>query len=288
MILPQADRSILENAFLGLLVPSGTAALILVLTTRLGRERSTRTLGSPLALGLSFAAGYAVTQGWPPLPPEIGIKQWLFYAGLFGGLYGAYEALSERRSLVTRMVIAVAAPLLFLQFMREHHWTTVASVLWTAGLAAALFLTWQALETLAERRGGFPLPLALGITSALAGEALHFSGSTTLGQLAGALATALVACAVLGFLRPDSRLAPGGLAPFVLLHSGLVWGGRFASELTFPGFALLTVAPLLAWTGELVPPARSRWRLALTLLLPALAASVAVLLERGATAEPYG
>lgn len=293
MSLLQADRSILETALLGVLAPAGTAAAVLLVASRPWRDRTSGApparWGAGLAIGLSFAVAYVVTQGWPPLPPDLGVKQWLFYGGLFGGFYGVYEGLAERRSLLTRAVLAVAAPVLLLQFMREHHWTLSESILWTGGLAAVLFLSWLALEALSRRRPGAPVPLGWALSTGLGAGALHLSGSFHLAQLAGALCTALAACSLLGYLRPGIRLAPDGIAPLALLHFGLVWAGRFASKLSFAGFALLSIAPLLAWSGELLPASRRRWRVWTTVLGPSLAALVALLLEYAAAPEsPYG
>jgi len=294
MILLQADRSILVNALGGVLAPAGVAALVLALAARPWRGRAGEGAagwGAPLALGLAFAAGYIATQGWPDFPPGALVKQWLFYVGLGGGFFGAYEGLAEQPKRLARGLASAAAPVLLLGFMREHHWTRTESFLWTAGLAGTLFASWSALETLAIRRPGAMLPLALGLSTACSAGVLHYSGSSaSLAPLAGSLVPALCACALLGFLRPGFGLSHGGIAPFVLLYSGLLWAGHFASELGGRGFALLLIAPLLSWFGELVPGSRPRLRLGLSFAAPVATSLVALLIARAAAppSSPYG
>jgi len=293
VILLQADRSILVHAALGVLAPGAVAVLVLALAARLrqasAEPRTVAAWGAPLALGLAFTTGYVVTQGWPPLPPQL-VKHWLFYVGLGGGLFGVYEALAGQAKPFARVLCSAAAPIVLLGFMREHHWNRTESVLWTSGLAAALYAAWNALESLALRRSGGVLPLSFGLALALCAGTLHFSGaSASLAALAAALVPALFACALLAWLRPGFTLARGGIAPYVLLHSGLLWAGRFASELGGWSFALSFLAPLGAWSGELVPAGRPRLRTALQLGVPPAVSLAALLIARAAApSSPYG
>jgi hypothetical protein len=275
--LPQGDRTVLANALLGILLPAGTAALVLCLAWP-RRGRALRAWGPPLVLGLAFATGYVATHGWPPLPP-LGIKHWIFYAGLFGGLYGAYEALAERPRAIWRVLLAAGAPYFFLGFMREHHWTRTQALLWTVGLALWTYGSWLGLEALARRLGGAMLPLALALAIGLGAGALHLAGASTLAQLAGALAVPLAMLSLGAGLKPETSLAPGGLAPLVLVHLGLVWAARFAAELGAASFVLLSLAPLLSWCGALVPGAGRRTRAALSVLPPSMASLGALLIE---------
>ncbi len=271
-----------RGTVLGLFAAAATAVLVLLCAGRPWSPRedgSSAGWGGPLALGLAFALVYLVTQGWPPVSFELGVKQWLFHAGLYGGLYGAYEALGGRRSMLTRAVLAFAAPYLFLEFMRQYHWNRTESILWTLGLAGLLFLSWNALESLAARLSRPALPLAWALVGTLSALALGLSGSTPLAQLAGGLAAALLACAGLARWRADFRLSRGAIAPYVLVHSGLLWAGKFASQLSLAALALLSLAPLCAWASELAPPASRRWRDLLVIVPPTAVALVALLLD---------
>jgi hypothetical protein len=170
----------------------------------------------------------------------------------------------------------------------RRHWTGLEATLWTAFLAALLFALWSALEALARARPGWQLPTAWCAAAALAAGALHFSGSSVLALLALVLAAALFPCAVLGLVRPSLVWSPGAVAPFVLTYLGLVWAGRFTSDLTFRSFLLLTPAPVLPALALLPLFARSRWRGPLGIFLAAGPAGLALLLELALIPEsPY-
>ena len=290
-----------EAAFLGLIGPLVIAAAILAVAFRpwipapaafeLAEEieEEERGWGGALAVGVAFAVGFVATQGWPPLPPDLGIKHWLFYAALGTALIGAYEALADRSSCVTRGIVSFAAPFLMLARVRRAQWNGFEATLWLAFLTLSLIGLWTALDSLARKRRGATLPMAWCLCGLLAAGALQLSGSFSLAQLAASLASALVPCAVLGLWRPSILWAPGAIAPFCLTYLGLVWGGHFSAELSFPSFLLLAVAPLLPALAELPRTSSRRSRAALAVLFAALPALVAVLIEYVTAPEPlYG
>lgn len=289
--MTQGGNSLVVNAIVGVGSASLAALALLLPAARpwRGRAASTRPWGAPLALGVATCAGFGATRGWPSLPPGETLE-WLFYLAILAAAYGTYEALSMRPRLPARALCAVLVPLVVLAFQREHHWGRAQGVAWTGGLAVWLFLTWQALSAHERRvKGGAPT-LGLAMAGALAAASYGLAGGGLYAQLAGALALALGACALLGLWRHESGLGVGGVATFVLLHFALVWLARYLYELSAAGFVLLSLAPLGVWLSACAPAARPRLRAALALAGPTLLAATALALEFAAAPppSPYG
>lgn len=288
--MTQAGDSIVATAVVGA-ASAGLAALTpLLLAARpwQGRAARTRPWGSPLALGSALCASFGATRGWPGLPPGETLE-WLFYLGLMAGAYGAHEALARRPSWLARGLCAVLAPVVLLEFQREHHWGRLQGVAWTGGLAVWLFVTWHALGA-HERRGSGAATLGLALAGALAAATFGLAGGGLYAQLAGALALALGACALLGLWRHESGLGVGGVATLVPLHFALVWLARYLYELSATGFVLLSLAPLGVWLSACAPASRPRLRALFALAGPTLVAATALALELAAAPppSPYG
>lgn len=246
-----------------------------------------RGWGGALAVGCAFALGFVATQGWPPLPFDLGIKHWLFYAALAGAVVGAYEALADRSSCVTRGIFSFAAPFLMLARVRRAQWNGFEATLWLVFLTLSLIGLWTALDSLARKRRGASLPLAWCVSCLLAAGALQLSGSFSLAQLAASLASALVPCAVLGWRRPSTLWAPGAVGPLAVTYLGLVWGGRFSADLSFASFVLLAIAPTLPALAELPSFANRRSRAFLAVFFAALPGLAALLIERLVQPDPF-
>jgi hypothetical protein len=180
-------------------------------------------------------------------------------------------------------------PYFLLAFQRERHWERGEGVLWSAALGLALFLTWNRCGA-AETRAPSPRPiLGWTLASALAAGTYQLSGSTQVAQLAGGLTAALGVLSALALWRGSAGLGAAGVGPFVTLYLGLTWCGRFISELSLPGFVLLTLAPLSLLGARWVPPSRARLARVSEVALPALFALAALFWERSqATPSPYG
>jgi hypothetical protein len=287
-VIAQADRSILVAALLGGIVPAVSAAAVLVAERVLGARNAAAGWGTPLAIGLAVTSGYVVLLGWPPIAREMSVKPWVFYTALVGGLLGTYEVLAERRGKRLRWMLSLALPFCLLGFMRRYHWGVTEATLWTGGLGALLFAEWLAAEALEPRPAWTARIAGWATCTALAGGAYAFSGSRDLGQLAGTLAVALGVCAIVALRRPDGTHPVVGTT--LLVYMALLWAARFASELSWTSFALLSLAPLATWGSELFPAGHRRLRAALALVLPALLSGLALAIEIARTppATPYG
>jgi hypothetical protein len=273
----QAEREIQLYVLLGALVPAAASALVLAgahVLARRGSERASAA-GPAVAIGVGFAAGTVALQGWPPFSLALSIRQWLFHLALALALAGLLEARAGRASLVVRVALAVLAPLVLLEFQRELHWERPEGVAWTAGLAALLLASWQALAARERTRAHAASALGLALAEALAAAAYLLSGSQMLAQLAGALALCTGAAALAGLAGRTAGLGSAGAGAFLLLHHALTWCGRFVSDLSWTGFALLALVPL----ATLLPVRRTRGGAALLVLAPVLVAAAAAWIE---------
>jgi len=286
-----AQTSPVEVALTSVLAASGAALVLLGAAARpwRGRAQATSAWGAPLALGLAFAAAFLCSRTPPPLLPQRS-EQWLFHLALAAAAYGLYEAVGGRRSALTRALFAVLVPVVLLEFQRKGHWGRTEGVLWTGGLAALLFVSWQAgaARESAAKSGAGALGLALG--TALAAATYGKAGATLYALLPGALALATGAVALLGIWRRASGLGPAGVAPFVVLYFATLWLARFLYELGTPAFALLSLVPLGASAAALVPASRPKLRELASVLGPMLPAAAALGIELASAppASPYG
>ena len=286
-----ADSSIVAVQFAGIAAAVGATLLALAPAARPWRGRAARTssFGAPLALGLAVAAAFVATRSLPTLPPRETLH-WIFYLALLAAAFGAYEARAGTRPLLARALFAVLLPVVLLDFQRRNHWGRLEGILWTGALAAWVFLTWHALLAHERRAPGPASTLGWALATALAAGTYGFAGGALFLLLPAALALATGACALLGLWRGEHGLGQSGLAPFVLLYAAFLWLARHLYELSAPGYALLSLAPLAAWLSALAPAGRPRTRAALALLGPPLVAAAALAHEIAAAppASPYG
>jgi hypothetical protein len=214
----------------------------------------------PLALGLGFLAGYHAIEGMPRWPIPASIKPALPYAAAAAAMVGVFEAGRAGASSAARLALSLGAACLFLRSARASSAFFGGDPLrgWivTAGVGLALFLLMEALERLARAKPGPYLPFALAASTALAGGAQQFAGSSSGARLSFALAATLGAAGVIAALQRGFSLAAGAIAPFAILSGGLALAGYFSADLPLPCMVLLALAPLGGWVGVQAAVAR--------------------------------
>ncbi|TFY97470.1 hypothetical protein [Ramlibacter rhizophilus] len=207
---------------------------------------------APAAMALAVAAGFlasymALVPGAWPWPPQSAMdwQPWVVLASCAGALVIDAEKRRGPRQFVARAVLGSVLGLLLV-------WPAVGSLgvakAGTAALVAGVLMAgvWS-LRTNARFPAGTH-PLRLAAVAGGAGIALMLDSSQTAGQLSGALAMALVACAVIGQLR--ATLASPAVGTVVL-----VLGTLLLQAHVYAGFPLGYVALLLAGTVADVVPA---------------------------------
>ena len=250
----------------GVLAPFAAAA-IAALALR-------RAVGGPAATALVVAAGFltsyaATVQGAWSLSPQSAMdwQPWVVLAAVGGAL------LVDRAPAGVRLFLARAVLGVLLSFVVV--WPAIGSLgavkASTAAVVAGIVIAaaWSV-----RTRGlfaGETHPLQLAIIAGGAGLAMMLDSSQTPGRLAGALAVALAACAVIGRFRTPAGSAAVGTTLLVL-------GSLLLQAQVYAGFPLVYVALLAAATVADIAPAllASRGRSAIT--WRAKAASIALTL----------
>jgi hypothetical protein len=126
------------------------------------------------------------------------------------------------------------------------------------------------------------LVAALGVAAALL-----LSGSLTLGQIGGGLATAVGVAWVASWWQPDLSPSRGGVAVLIATVAALLIEGHVYSGLPASSAYLLVAAPLAAWVALLGPTRRwAGWQSALlgafaTLVPSAIAVGLAIAASPG-------
>jgi hypothetical protein len=222
------------------ILPFGVSLAVLLML----RKSRLHALAPLFAVAFGFLASYvAVFHNQWTFPPRQALD-WLPAIILLGGIGAALAEASKRIGfrLTLRLLISfatvtiVAWPILFSD-ASENGAMLVAA----AGML--IFAAWSYLARAAKSRP--TPPLLLTVVSGGAGLALMLDASQLLGQLTGALAAALAACAVFSISR--LRLAFSGAATgfSVLLLGALLTNAYIYADVSLLFLALLS-AGLLA------------------------------------------
>lgn len=269
------------------------AAFVTALATWL-LGRLSRPLGGPLGAGLGILAGAWALGLAPRVPPRDALERLLLV--LVPAAILAECVASDRGGWLMRLAVAAGAvPVLVhgssyvadLSGPGSREWSPGLAAGLFAGLAAALFVSWTALDRL-SRRNPMSAALAVAGTAAGAGITIMLSGYAAGGQLGVPLAAAAAAGGVLVLVggRHSSggtgTATAAGLGVILTALFGLLVVGRLFAGLTTANAALLLAAPLAAWIPELWPLARlgGRTRTALRMTLAAVPIVVALVLAQ--------
>ncbi len=271
----------IKLALLAVLVPAALSAAILLAAWRPWKRRGRLPDGrwsGGIALAAAYAAGHAVIAGVPPFPP-VDVTNWPFYFGIGAAALGVAGA--WRRGGVARQGVRGAAALLvawlLLRPLAAGGWPAAETLLWISGIAGVLLGVWASTAALAERSSGSGVGLALFIVAAGTGAVLYFSGTASLAQDAGALASGLFVCFLIGLGCPRFSLARGGAAvAAVLLVSLWTCGYFYTEDMPAASAAGLAAAVIVAWIGRWPALRRRSKRGAVVVQQLAVVAAVAV------------
>lgn len=217
----------------------------------------------PLAGGIAVAAGYAVGSWfllglpqWPAVSADERLLWLVCAAALVAGLGGLFAGRAAQVFGALQTLLAAGAAWWLLERALEHIYPGREGAFAVAALAAAIVLLAGALALLARRRPGVLTPLLLVATASAAAGVLVLGRTAKLGQLSGALASALAACALVGLWRRNLVLAGGATAAFAFALVGLLSAGVTYNEVPLPAALLIAAAPLMAVLAELPGLAR--------------------------------
>jgi hypothetical protein len=200
-----------------------------------------RAVGGPVATALAVAVGFlasyaATVQGAWSLAPRSAMdwQPWLVLAAAGGALSVDRVPFGARRFLARSMLGVLLGFVVV--------WPAIGSLGLAKACAAALVAGLLIAGAWSVRTRGVPAgeshPLQLAIIAGGAGLAMMLDSSQTAGRLAGALAVALAACAVVGRRTPTGSAAVGTTL--------LVLGTLLLQAHVYAGFPLVYVALLVA------------------------------------------
>ncbi len=231
-----------------------TTAAILLLGWTFGRRGAVEQRGRwalPLALGLGFAAAFAVIAQWRGI--QLAERwHWLLPMAMSAMVLGIITAVWRSSSIIQitaiALVMSAVGGLLFHPPpIVEQPW------MWKAGLAALILVSWMNLEGLAARRGGVSLPVCLVIVFGGLSFVLVESRQAGFSLLAAGMAAALGVAVVFALRNRNLCLASGAMFVVATVFTGLLAVGWLysGSEIGAALFVLILIAPAAMWIGEL-------------------------------------
>jgi hypothetical protein len=230
---------------LPLLLQSALIPFAVALALLFALRRSLPVQASALAVAAAFIAAYfAIFHAqWSFVPHQA--LDWLPWLALFGTVAViAAERSAETIRLQARAAIALAgAGVVVLPALASIGWSKAALTIAVAALL--MCIAWSYLARIGQGR---PTPsLLLMVVAGGTALALMLDSSQAIGQLSGALASALVACVV--FNLPRLRSVFSGAASGIAV---LLLGALLLNAYLYAGFSLGYVALLVA--GLLADP----------------------------------
>jgi len=239
---PLPPFHLVADALLNAVLPAaGTAAALFFLAVRFGGRRAAPP-GAAVGFAVAAALGWwlrdtlTLISGdspWNRLP-------WVAFGALGIGLALRWSRIPQVAGVLIRLACSIGIAYAIMPP------ATRAESLWLSGAFAGLvFAAWVVLEYVAKRSPGGTVPLAYAASFFIAAGVLIHAGS---GRLTEAATVAFAASVGVALIALWKRVDAGGMVPAaaVMLPGLLLMGQQETfSEVSWPAFALPTVAPLL-------------------------------------------
>lgn len=221
------------------------------------QEDLLRCVFGAVAIGGGFLISFRLQEGLPAIPPT---QRWHWLAlmaaaaAIVGCIHGLYA-----RSLIGRVITGLALGAIAMLMLQplpafENHW------LWKAGLGVGVFMLWIAMDSYALRRPGHLAPLGMMLTFSAASVALVLAASSAkFAMLVASLACMSGAIFAVTLVARKFSIAGGAMAVMAtMLPAWMMMAHFYDYEKTYPpiAFALIAIAPLALWLGELKPVKR--------------------------------
>jgi len=279
-------------------VPFGVTLVVLLAAWRPWRRRERSVArgwwAGAAGIGVGFFLAFALLDGRPPAWPPSEARHGLFYyvaaltvLGVIEGLLHAWvPGAAWLRAEAALLVFAAGLFLLFQSMLKNDAWTPLNAACHLLGMTVLTHAAWASTEVLVLRLPRPAGPLVLATFSGAVALVIMLSGSVVYGRLAGALAVAVLAAALLAPAAPRLSVARGGVTVVIPATLAILLLARYYVE---PGVAvrngaLLLSSLVLPWAATIRPLRRRRpWvRTVIALVLAAVPAGVAVLLAQRA------
>ena len=220
-----------------------------------------------VAPAAGFAWGFIHTNGWPRFNGlEWTESQDLLLIVLMPAvmIVTALSSLAKVPGWLTwalRWLLCAGTAPLLLQPELRGAWTAPEATGWIILLAGLLAAMWWSLHRLACRCSGAPIPLVFSIVSLATGATIFLSDSFSVGQLGLSFGAAVAGAALTVLIAGRSLPAQGAVDFCLVILFGFWLSSVFADTLTRTNAALLALAPLAAWAGQIPALVRSgRWK----------------------------
>jgi hypothetical protein len=217
---------------------------------------SLKQFAPKVAVGIAVSIAYlgtyiAVRPGLPNFPPKE-YRDYIFYLGMFGLVWGAVEPLWHKNRMARwglRSIVLLGFLFLLLR-NRLKSWEPLEGVLWIVGLGLFFLIAWGLLERLTTLRNPvLPTPvllIAFIIWIAVASVLAATQGSSSMAQLAGALAASIGIIMLLSWFL-NVELTPFFTTAFIFLLGTLVVCATVFPNPGIPVYAgiVFALSPLL-------------------------------------------
>ena len=232
--------------------PALLAALAMLATRPWRRGRDLGGWGAAVVIAGGFMIAFVHHFDVPPFPPA-SAQQWVFFLAVPLAAVGVATALVKSKWFGIVAPVFMLGLIPWLMLRKFNFETPQLRLAWIGGGALAIIAWWAGMEPLARRGRGGSLPLLLAIVIGITGLAIIDGGIRTLGETTGSIAVPLIIIAAAATSSRGASIARGGTLVFAGLFGGLLICGHL---LGYPGVpllhvALLALAPLAAWAGEL-------------------------------------
>ena len=186
-------------------------------------------------------------------------QEWLTWAGVTSVIVAIFGMLKPRSRFVM-WVLSIATILATAWVVTERRHTAMgdqAFYTMLATVAGAGVVWWIAMEALALRVRGITLPFLLSGVAGAGALVLGNNGAQQFAEIEGGVAVLLLVIALLGLWLKHLSLGGGGVLACAVIVLGLLVCGYLYADVKWIDVALVAIAALFAWGGEL-PGIRSR------------------------------
>lgn len=258
----------LKELLLGVVAPAIIGLIVMLIAHRPWRRRSGTVgkWGGAVGVALAYIVAHIGLYGPPQFKPAP-VEHWLVWIALSGMVIGVLESYwrgSRWGRLLWRAVAAAGGVWLLVRLQVINNlWTSGQAALWTAGLAGGVVFFWSIADALTQRierqGGGGGAALTLSAVTGFGAAIIVLDGQTlVVGQFAGALSIALLACAAVAWWQPRAMIGRGGAAVVGLLAPMLWIDAWMWAELGAWHALAIAISPALAFAGDL--PGVHAWR----------------------------
>ena len=248
-----------SELLLGVLAPMAIASAIMLVAWRTWNTRIPRGWwGGATGIALAYIAAHIGLNGPPQFRPAP-VESWLVWIALGGMIIGLVESRAGGpwwARLMWRALFAAGCVWLIARLrVINGQWSAAEGALYAAGLAGAVVVFWSICGALSDRidkqGGGAGAALTLFVVTGVSAAIVVLDGQTLIvGQLTGALAMALLACAAVAWWNPVATIGRGGAAVVGLLAPMLWLDACLWSELHWWNAAALAISPALPFAAD--------------------------------------